>query len=222
MEPDVQAEAAEEQRLIDPYAMAQVRKRELPLGNTHFIFNWSRITVPEFLLAYMGVSDRSNDSTSQALRRIFLKVVEPDQKGLLLDIFNDPDNGPMPGQIAEIMLKSVTDNETKIGRIETLKEKDKRQFTVSLTTDGKTQIFTFVSNRQKYAEYEEQRDNPDINPVEAIYNFLFSCLPEERQNDFALLEYDERNFSLSTKIYRRVTDFLSQTAVTIGELKPVN
>jgi hypothetical protein len=118
------------------------------------------------------------------------------------------------------MLKPATDNETVIGLIRTQKERDKRMFTVPLSTDGKQQALLFTSNRQKYADYEEQRGNPDINPAEAIYNFLSSCLPEDRQNDFALLVYDKRNFSLPIKIYRRVTDFLSRAGATIGELNP--
>ncbi len=222
MEAENQIETTEkQQQMIDPRALAHIRKLELPIDGVDFKFNWSRMLVPELMLACLGVSDRSSDTTSQAIQRVLLKAVEASQKGLLTDVFNNPENYPLPVSLAEVMLKPVTDNETVIGPINTRKEKDLRIFTVPLSTDGHTRVFEFTSSRQKYADYEEQRDNPDIDPAEAIYNYLSTCLQKADQNDFALLVYDERNFTLPTKIYRRVTDFLSRTAAIIGELKTI-
>lgn len=206
---DQQTDLAEEM-FVDPMAPAHKRIVEQQISDTSFEFIWTRALVADLLEVLGGKRQGADESLKEAMSRMLVKAVESSQKGLLLDILKSRSNFTMTEKLVSGMLPLITANETKIGKPKCISEGDTRSVTIPLATDGTVQSFTFTSDRNRYDDFQNTKHTEDDMAV-AINGFLLECLEEEKKRRaFARLEFDERNFTLSVKVFGKVSHFLAR------------
>ena len=206
-----------EQQFIDPQAPAHQRIIEQKIDGAAFVFRWTRMAVADLLYILVGVGENPNESAIKGMNRMLLKTVGVDQKGLLMDMLGDKANYTLGKQLIESQLPIISENETHIGWPECTTQGDLKKFTVPLTTDGKTEIFRFQTDRNKFDEFETAREDVASDQTQDIHNYLSACLEhdDKQRQRFNNLAFDERNFTLSAKIYGKVRRFLALNQVTI-------
>ena len=195
---------------IDPNAPSHKREIEQIINDTPFEFIWSRMLASELLYILAGQKETSDDTLNDGLVRMLQKAVSPSQKGLLINLLNDKANYTLPRKLIEGMLPLITDNETLIGKPECSREGDVKRFTVHLTTDNKVERFDFTTDRARFDEFQMAKEEAASDTAEELHNFLSDCLEDKQQKiRYNLLAFDERNFTLSIKLYSKVNSFLS-------------
>jgi hypothetical protein len=201
--------------VLDPKVLNHKREIPVEIGNQKHKFIWTRLNVNDLMEAAGGLREHSSETTIKAMERVLVNAVDTDTHGILLDLFKKPENFALSNDLGEMMMKDVTENQTKIN---TTKNAGPNAATAVLVTEKKTQVFKFKSDRQLYSDFLESKQDPDISPFEGVYNYLVSCLPEDQQAEFALLTYDEKNFTLPLKVFNKAKPFLFQTSVSIRKL----
>jgi|GEM_PF-4569963 len=208
--PDLEA-----QQFIDPHAPLHKRIIQQPINDQVFEFHWTRLDAAELIYILAGRKETPNETSTDGMRRMLLKTVDRSQKGLLLDILNNKSNYTLARKLIEGMLALVTDNETIIGTPEYSQQGDVKRFVVPLMTDGQTELFDFKTDRNRFDEFQQNREDPASDSAEEMHSFLYNALADKAQQQrYRLLAYDERNFTLSVKLFSRVNAFLARNQDT--------
>ncbi len=201
----------EEELLVDQNAMSHKRIIEQQLNNIAFEFHWTRMDVSELLYVLVGKKETPNDSSVDGLRRMLLKTVDASQKGLLLDLLNDRANYTLARNLISGMLPLITDNATSVDKPKFTQTGDVKQFTVYLITDGEPEWFDFKTDRNRFDEFQLRQEDILADQAGEVFSFLHDALEDKGQRQrFRLLHYDERNFTLSSKLYAKVSSFLAR------------
>jgi hypothetical protein len=201
----------EEQQYIDPNAPMHTRVIEQPINDQVFDFHWTRINASQLLYIIAGQKETPDDTAMDGMKRMLLKTVDSSQKGLLLDLLNDKANYTLSKKLVAGMLGLITSNETIIGSPDCSKQGDIKRFAVPLITDSKTEVFDFKTDRSGFDEFMQNKEDAASDTAEQVHNFLSDCLEDPKQKQrYNLLVFDERNFTLSVKLYSKVASFLAR------------
>ncbi len=207
----VEQEENLEQKLIDPNAPMHTRILEQPINGQVFDFHWTRMHASELLYVIAGQKATPDDTAMDGMKRMLLRTVDPSQKGLLLDLLNNKANYTLAKKLITGMLELITENGTIISTPDCNQTGDIKRFTVPLITDNKTELFEFKTDRTGFDEFQQNKEDASTDMADTIYQFLLGSLEDlKQQQRYDLLEFDERNFTLSIKLYSKVASFLAR------------
>ncbi len=199
-----------EEQFVDPMAPAHKRILNQIINDITFEFHWTRALVAELLEVITGKVQHLDESLKEGVNRMLQRAVDSSQLGLLMDLLNSKSNFTLTEKLISGMMPLLTKNETVIGRPVCSSKGDIKEVVIPLSTDGKTDPFTFRSDRTRYDEFNATKHTEE-DQATAINGFLSDCLESNDQKlAFNKLDLDERNFSLAVKVFGKVSRFLAQ------------